>query len=55
MPDEKVAGVIEKTIEWYLANGIRGERIAKTVRRVESKKYLEFMRPVFGDTALTGE
>lgn len=55
VPDEKVAGVIEKTIEWYLANGIRGERIAKTVRRVGVEKYLEFMKPVFGDTVLGGE
>ena len=39
IPDDKVAEVIEKTIEWYLANGIRGERIGVTIRRVGYDSY----------------
>ncbi len=52
VPDEKVAEVIEKTIEWYMANGMRGERIGKTLERVGVDKYLEFMKDVFGDRVL---
>ena len=52
VPDEKVPEVIEKTIEWYMANGMRGERIGKTLERVGVEKYLEFMKDVFGDNVL---
>ncbi len=52
LPDEKVPEVIEKTIEWYLANGIRGERIATTIKRVGIESYFRFMEPVFGEYSL---
>lgn len=45
--DEAVPEVIEKTIEWYLANGMRGERIATVIRRVGVDSYVEFMKPTF--------
>ncbi|MBI5827857.1 MAG: 4Fe-4S binding protein [Deltaproteobacteria bacterium] len=47
LPDEKVAEAIEKTVEWYNANGKRGERIGNTLKRVGLEKYLAFMEPVF--------
>ncbi len=47
IPDEKVPEVIEKTIEWYLANGIRGERIGFTIRRVGYDSYQEHMKETF--------
>lgn len=51
LPNERIPDVIEKTIEWYNANGRRGERIGNTLKRVGLKHYLEFMAPVFGDEA----
>jgi dissimilatory sulfite reductase (desulfoviridin) alpha/beta subunit len=53
--DEKVPEVIEKTVKWYLSNGIRGERIAKTLERVGVENYLKFMSKVFGDGILKVE
>lgn len=46
LPDEKVPEAIHKTIEWYNANGKRGERITTALKRVGLDKYLAFM----GDT-----
>lgn len=43
IPDERVADVIEKTKEWYNANGKRGERIGNTLKRVGIESYREFM------------
>jgi dissimilatory sulfite reductase (desulfoviridin) alpha/beta subunit len=52
LPDELIPDVIEKTIEWYNANGIRGERIGTTLKRVGLGKYMEFMADTFdGKTA----
>lgn len=51
IPDELVPEVINKTVEWYNANGKRGERIANTLKRVGVEKYMEFMEPVFKDCA----
>ncbi len=48
LPDELVPEAIKKTVEWYNANGKRGERIGNTLKRVGIEKYLEFMKPVFG-------
>jgi len=47
LPDEKVADAIQKTIEWYNANGKRGERLGNTIKRVGMKSYLDFMEPVY--------
>lgn len=47
LPEEKVAEAIEKTVEWYRANGKRGERIGHTIKRVGLQNYLDFMAPVF--------
>ncbi len=47
LPDEKVPEAIHKTIEWYNANGKRGERIGNAIKRVGLKNYLDFMEPVF--------
>jgi len=49
VPDELVPEIIEKTIEWYKTNGVRGERIGLTLRRVGVESYLEFMKPVLGE------
>jgi len=46
IPDDRVAAVIEKTVEWYNANGDRFERIGNTIKRVGLDKYLEFMGPL---------
>jgi dissimilatory sulfite reductase (desulfoviridin) alpha/beta subunit len=46
LPNELVADVIEKTVEWYNANGQRGERIATVLKRVGVKKYTDFMGPL---------
>lgn len=43
IPDGRVPQVIEKTIEWYNANGKRFERIGNTLKRVGVDNYLEFM------------
>ncbi|MBI5971240.1 MAG: 4Fe-4S binding protein [Deltaproteobacteria bacterium] len=51
LPDEKVPEAIKKTVEWYNANGKRGERIGNALKRVGLEKYLEFMGPVFADVA----
>lgn len=51
LPDEKVAEAIQKTIEWYNANGKRGERLGNTLKRVGLKSYLDFMEPVFNNNA----
>ncbi len=48
LPDDLVPETIKKTVEWYNANGKRGERIANTLKRVGLKNYLDFMEPVFG-------
>ncbi len=40
-PDEKVLDFISKTVEWYNANGTRGERIGTTFDRVGVEKYKE--------------
>lgn len=50
LPDEKVGEAIAKTVEWYNANGKRGERIGNTLKRVGLKNYLDFMAPVFGSS-----
>ncbi len=55
LPDEKVAEAIEKTIEWYNANGKRGERIGNAIKRVGLKNYLDFMQPVFQAGVPAGE
>lgn len=47
LPDEKVPEAIQKTVEWYNANGKRGERIANTLKRVGLKNYLHHMEAVF--------
>ncbi|MBI5561255.1 MAG: 4Fe-4S binding protein [Deltaproteobacteria bacterium] len=47
LPDEKVPDAIHKTVEWYNANGRRGERIGLVLKRVGIKNYLDFMEPVF--------
>jgi len=41
LPDEKVLDYISKTVEWYNANGKRGERIGTTFDRVGVDKYKE--------------
>ena len=41
LPDEKVLDFISKTVEWYNANGTRGERIGTTFDRVGVEKYKE--------------
>jgi dissimilatory sulfite reductase (desulfoviridin) alpha/beta subunit len=51
VPDALVAEVIRKTIEWYQANGRRGERIGNTLKRVGVDKYLGFMGPLFREDA----
>jgi len=53
LPDAKVPEAIEKTIEWYTTNGERGERIATVLRRLGVQDYIDFMKPVFGEFALT--
>ncbi|MDH4227754.1 MAG: 4Fe-4S binding protein [Deltaproteobacteria bacterium] len=54
IPDNKVPAVIEKTIEWYMANGLRGERIATTVKRVGLESYMKFMGPTLEGTRILG-
>ncbi len=49
LPDEKVEEAIRKTIEWYNANGKRGERLGSALKRVGLKSYLDFMEPVFNN------
>ncbi len=49
LPDEKVEEAIGKTIEWYNANGKRGERLGNTIRRVGLQSYLDFMEPIFNN------
>lgn len=51
LPDEKVPDAISKTIEWYNANGKRGERLGNTLKRVGLKSYLDFLEPVFNNNA----
>jgi Nitrite and sulphite reductase 4Fe-4S domain. len=41
LPDEKVLEYISKSVEWYNANGKRGERIGSTFDRVGVEKYKE--------------
>lgn len=48
--DEQVPEVIQKSVEWYNANGKRGERIGTTISRVGLKSYLDYMEPVFRTT-----
>ncbi len=52
LPDDKVALAIEKTREWYMENGKRGERIATTLRRVGIDSYMEFMKPVYAGSEM---
>jgi len=47
LPDEKVADAVRMTVEWYNANGKRGERIGTAIERVGLENYLKFMEPVF--------
>lgn len=47
LPDEKVAEAIKMTIDWYNANGKRGERIGNTLKRVGLENYQKYMEPVF--------
>jgi len=47
--DAKVIPIIEKTIEWYKANGKSRERIGLTIDRVGLDKYKEFMRDSWGN------
>ncbi len=51
LPDEKVPDAIKMTIEWYNANGKRGERIGNTIKRVGLENYLKHMEPVFQSNA----
>ncbi len=51
LSDEKVPDAIQKSIEWYNANGKRGERIATVLKRVGIRSYLDHMAPVFGAVA----
>jgi len=54
--DEQVFDVIEKTLEWYNANGRKGERIGATLRRVGVDNYKQFMRDIFdGSTGDGGQ
>lgn len=39
LPDEKVQGFAEKTLEWYKRNGKRRERIGTTIERVGLDKF----------------
>jgi anaerobic sulfite reductase subunit C len=45
--DDQVPDVIEKTIEWYNTNGVKGERIGNTLKRVGLDKYKDFMKEIF--------
>lgn len=54
LPDEKVADAIKMTIDWYNANGKRGERIGNALKRVGLANYLKHMEPVFQNTAKAG-
>ena len=47
LPDEKVLEYISKTVEWYNANGKRGERIGTTFDRVGVEKYKEEVASTF--------
>jgi dissimilatory sulfite reductase (desulfoviridin) alpha/beta subunit len=50
LPDEKVLEYIRKTVEWYNANGKRGERIGTTFDRVGVEKYKEEVAGLFADS-----
>lgn len=54
VPDERVADIIEKTVEWYNANGKRGERIGNTLKRVGLENYTEFMGPLLETEPVAG-
>lgn len=54
LPDEKVPEAIKMTIDWYNANGKRGERIGNALKRVGLDNYLKHMEPVFQNTAKAG-
>ncbi|MBI2399578.1 MAG: 4Fe-4S binding protein [Deltaproteobacteria bacterium] len=54
LPDEKVPDAIKMTIDWYNANGKRGERIGNALKRVGLDNYLKHMEPVFQNTAKAG-
>jgi len=54
LPDEKVPEAIKMTIDWYNANGKRGERIGNALKRVGLDNYLKYMEPVFQNTAKAG-
>ncbi|MEE9613407.1 MAG: 4Fe-4S binding protein [Thermodesulfobacteriota bacterium] len=51
VPDEKIPDVIEKTVEWYMAKGIRGERIGTTLARVGVEDLKKALEPVIGEIA----
>ncbi len=52
VPDELIPEIIEKTIDWYVTNGVRGERIGLTLRRVGLDHYREHMAGTFGQYAV---
>ncbi|MBI5343942.1 MAG: 4Fe-4S binding protein [Deltaproteobacteria bacterium] len=52
LPDELVPEAIKKTIDWYNANGKRGERIGNTLKRVGLKSYLDYMGETYKNIAL---
>jgi dissimilatory sulfite reductase (desulfoviridin) alpha/beta subunit len=50
LPEERIAAVIEKTIEWYNANGKRHERIGTALERLGVKNYTDFMGDLLDDS-----
>jgi dissimilatory sulfite reductase (desulfoviridin) alpha/beta subunit len=46
LPDEKVLDFIGQTLDWYIKNGKRGERVGTTIDRVGFESYRkEVARP----------
>jgi len=54
-PDEKVFGVMEKTMEWYNQHGLRGERIGETIDRVGMGSYRAFLKETIGEYLIPSE
>ncbi len=56
LPEERIAAVIEKSIEWYNTHGNRYERIGSALQRVGVKSYMDFMGDLLDDSIKsTGE
>ncbi len=51
--DEQVADVIQTTMDWYRAHGLRGERLGETLDRVGLDSYRRALRVVAGEALLT--